>query len=140
MKIRFMHRHLKVLVTRISGFFNIEIENGWDSKLTQGSFKISDNLIYDVILKKITEVTSLTRYTYDIHTKKIYHSISSPSFLTRQGHIIFEIKHGKVVDVEVDNPIPIETIFSTETGRIIFEKSKEELPKTVKKFLDKKNL
>ena len=162
MKIRFLHRNLKVLVTRISGDFNIysKTNNKWDMKLTRGSFKVSDKLIYDKILEKIVEMQDVYKYSMSnsVHTIKekgewkIYKEtrldISGTRVLPNcYSYMIFDIDRGEVIDVDVDIP----KLCPPKHGRngpniiIVFEgygnkiSTFENLPEEVKELIELKN-
>jgi len=68
-KVRFLHRNLKILVTRISGLFNIysEEKKAWDKKFTKGSFVI-DKSMYDDILEEIAKMQNVYLYEVTIDT------------------------------------------------------------------------
>ena len=107
MKIKFYQRNLKVLVTRISGKFNIysETNKKWDPKLTKGSFRVNDDVLYDKILEKITEIKEIKWYQYHNCNDIWEYDYTSclKSFFYREGFLIFTVKNGVITDVEVGN-------------------------------------
>jgi len=114
MIVRFKHGHLKILVTRISGFFNIysEEKQCWDKKVTRGSFKIKNERIYDATLEKINAMKGAYEYKiylYDLlrayhhQFKELAYQPTSPH-LVEEGYIVFEVNKGVVVNVDVSNP------------------------------------
>jgi hypothetical protein len=58
MKVRFRYNDVKILVTRISGDFQIydDDEKRWTTGFSKGSFKITNKNIYDDILKILIRV------------------------------------------------------------------------------------
>ena len=135
MKIRFRHRNLKILVTRISGMFNICKSDGtWDKKLTRGSFKVTEKPIYDKILEQITEIQD--QVLYELESSGLQRQaqqqvpLALPAIRVNAGlrggyenslpaYIVFEISNGIVIDVSVKNP-SIKPPIKLRSGNIYF--------------------
>ena len=116
MKIRFHRTNMKVLVTRISGAFQVysDAEKRWTDALTQGSFKCP-SLNYNKILQSLTIIDEIER-TNDLQflpyliinangEKKIRYHIYQ-----RAIWIVFEVEDGVIRNIWLeylvrDNPI-----------------------------------
>jgi len=109
MKVKFKIEEMKVLITRISGKFKIQKEDGSWSKPASGSFKVTDSSLYNQILEKISNAQTVYMYAlqdYPGGTKHItnineYFDLYCYKIHARQENLIFDVDEGLIKSVEL---------------------------------------